>query len=484
MELLFETQLAITQVAGRLNFFQSKPEVLPEPVLMPGMDAPEELIQAGTVLRDGGRFRLWYAAFPPGPGIKRKSWLAYAESDNGLDWKRHRLDLVRSVDYPNNYCDGGFPSIFVDPEAPASHRYRAVGYGRPDWGGADPIGSFSSFYTAHSPDGLRWELDSPRPRWLSGDTITSVYHPAQRRGIAAMKFVRRANGMSRRAIWTADLRNGAWGDPVCALVPDEFDDVAALARGCRSTDYYYVGLLPAGSGTVGLLNNFRHTLPLSAAAPEHYAIYGTSDISLVYQARPGDRWLHAPGRRIFLEAGTRPWCAGWLGCAATVRTDREHLFFLSGQANTHAWHLDPNWQVREEWEEARREGEQASGIGVARLPLWRFFGWRSDPEGVLEVELGEISEPSLLRLNYAAPRGQVRVQLFARTTRADLGEMTGRSADADVVPLTGDALAEPVRWRQGAVIAPVQGRRIVARITLRNAAVYAWELRRVSDQGD
>ncbi|MDP6110753.1 MAG: hypothetical protein QGG53_02710 [Planctomycetota bacterium] len=483
MQLLFETQLAITDVCGRLNFFQTEADVLCDPVLTSTTDADRGRVTAKTVLHDSGIYRMWYQAFPNRTLSRDGNLVGYAESDDGLTWRKPELDLVENVSWPNNYCDLGLtsPSVFIDPKAEPSHRYRATGYRR---GGefANPQGTTGCFYTAHSPDGLHWELDSDRARWYSGDTIRSAYHPQQQRGICAMKFVRRMNGITRRSIWTADLRNGNWGDPVCALVPDEFDDVAAVTRGCNSCDYYSLGLLPAGSGTVALLDNFWHTLPLSMQ-PENYAIFGTSDITLAYQAQPGDRWLHVPGRKSFIPHGSQPWNAGWIwGTSCPVEVGDEHWFYVSGSRHDHAWHMDEQWKV----DDALATHLDAAGdewvVGVARWPKWRLFGFHANPRGHFDLELGELSEPSELLLNYRTePQGCVQVQIFAREVRNDMGEIAGRSSADDAVPLTGDSLAEVVAWRDGTILQPVPGKRLVARIVLDRASVYAWETQPARD---
>ncbi len=65
------TLLAIDDVSLQLRkntcLYLSKPTVRPEPVLVPSRvdsDAPDNLAANfyGTVLQDGGRFRMWYYA--------------------------------------------------------------------------------------------------------------------------------------------------------------------------------------------------------------------------------------------------------------------------------------------------------------------------------------------------------------------------------------------------------------------------------------
>ncbi len=482
MHVLFETQMAIPSVEGRLHAFQERARLDPEPLLPPDPETDGSRVQVGTVLRDGGVFRMWYLCAPRAfAGAKRGKYrIAYAESDDGLAWRRPALGLVKQGPANNNYIDLNVAAVFVDPAAPAGWRYRGTVYSpNPVGEHDDPQGLVSSFYTAHSADGLHWELDSRSPRWFSGDTITCAYHPGRGRGLAAMKFVRLAGGLHRRAIWTAELADGAWGDPVCALVPDDCDDVAARARGFQSTDFYKMGLLPSGAGWVGFLENFRHWLPLSTTPPQHYGIFGNSDITLVYQERPGDRWLHAPGRPAFLGLERPDWARGWLGVASgPVAVGAEHWLYVAGSARPHAWEFNPDWTVDPRWAAAREAEGAVAEAGLARWPRWRLFGFRAEPEGVLELDLGALERPSELLLNYkAGPRGCLRVQLFARAGRGDKAAIPGRSEPESAASLAGDALDGVAAWTNGARVDPVPGKRILARIEMEDAALYAWDWR-------
>ena len=483
MELLFETRLAITDVRGKLYFVQEQPQTVPDPVMTPEGVCEGNRIAVHTVLRDGGRLRMWYRPFPQADKIDLNCVVAHAESDDGIHWRRTPLGLLDTSPHPNNYTDFGLAScsVFIDPTSSPSRRYRGVGYRRPGDKGANPQGTKGCIYTAHSSDGLHWDLDSSEPRWLTGDVVNSAYHPGRGHGLCGMKYSRRMNGITRRAIWTADLHGDAWSDPSCALVPDAFDDVAAIARGYNSSDHYGMGFLPAGRGTVGFVWNFRHKLPLGNK-PEHYALYGDCDVSLAYQECAGDRWLHVPSRQSFMNCGSQPWNAGWIRTAsAPVEVGDEHWLYFAADAHDHAWHMDADWQPIEKWTRVRQENGFYSVVGLAKWPKWRLFGYHADPEGSVDIEMGEILEPSELLLNYkAACEGNVRVQVFAREGRGDCQDIPGRSDPADSVPLTGDSVGEVVAWKSGTVIHPVPGRRIVARLTLGNATAYAWDLRPVS----
>ncbi len=482
MNVFFETMRRLSLVEGRVYFIQGQARLDDVPVFLPDPELDGRMVQVKTVLHDGGILRMWYLCDPDfaRQGPKRGRYrTAYAESDDGLAWRRPALGLVSDGPAGNNYVNLNVGGVFVDPTAPPAARYRATVYAPQLLGaGDDPRGLSGGFFTAHSADGLRWELDARQARWLSGDTITSAWHPGWNRGIAAMKFVRLSGGLHRRAIWTAELSGGRWGEAACALAPDEFDDVIARARGFNSTDYYKMGLLPAGAGLVGLIENFRHWLPLSQTPPQHYAIYGMSDITLAYQDGPRDRWLHAPGRAAFIGGDRPAWAAGWLGVAsAPVAAGAEHWMYVTADQYSHAWDRTPDWQVDPDLQRRREDSGEQRVIGLARWPRWRMFGFKAAPAGVVELELGALDRPCELILNCETGRqGCVRVQLFARAGRGDKIEISGRSGLDDAIPLHGDCPAAKVAWRDGTRIVPVPHHRLVARIVLEDAAIYAWDL--------
>ncbi|NLG52021.1 MAG: hypothetical protein GX552_18085 [Chloroflexi bacterium] len=467
MELLFETRLDIASVEGKLYFRQIKPEIHPEPVLQPDRFADGAGASIyGTVLYDGGRYRMWYQAWPKDWDGRDVDLVGYAESDNGLDWHKPELGIVAYGDQPNNLCNLGFhsPSVFIDPHAPASHRYRATGYTGPGRKGARQQIERPGYYTAHSADGLHWELDQLAPRWASGDVITSVYHPTQDRAIVALKFSPRVNGFQRRSIWNAELVDGEWSDAHAALLPDEFDDICAVARGYASGDYYGMGMLPAGRGTVGLLWQFRHDLPRTGGAG--VGVFGSVDVSLVYQAGRGDRWLHRPGREDFISHVQTPWMAGGIYTASCpVEVGDEQWLYITGTVHSHAWYLNEHWQLIEPRQREMIESG-FSRIGVARWPKDRLFGFRADPEGVLELALRAQDNPFELKLNYRTdPGGSIRVELPG---------IAGYELD-NAVPLTGDSLSNTVAWATGTAIPPQPAGVVRARLHLDCAEVYAYE---------
>jgi len=468
VELLFESRLEIGEITGKVYFFQGRSTLHPEPVVVGDTfcDGAGVTIY-GTVLRDGGRFRMWYQGWPmdwTGQGL---FGVCYAESDDGIAWRKPTLDLVASGEGPNNLTDLGLAtlSVFIDPQAPSSHRYRATGYAVPGPQLVHPQVTGKGYYTSHSADGLHWELDQPTPQWLGADVNTSIWHPQQRRAIVALKQIPRTNKFTRRSIWNAELKDGEWSDQHCALVPDEFDDVCAIREGFASGDYYGMGMMPAGSGTAGFIWQFRHSLPRTAGVGG--GVFGVIDVSLAYQAGRCDRWLHVPGRKNFIGHDDVPWGAACV-CTSSgpVTVGNEQRLYFAAMGRTHGWNRNEKWErFGDRVQQQVTEG--IGRIGFAKWPKDRLFGFRSDPQGTLDLKLGEITEPSELVLNYKTQAdGHIRVELV---------DVDGHGLH-DAVALTGDDLSGVARWKQGSTIGPLPADQAVARLHMESAEVYAYEL--------
>src|SRR5262245_58344377 len=81
-------------------------------------------------LHDGGRYRLWYNA---GHKLQKGLFVSYAESDDGIVWRKpvlNQIDIAGSKN--NNVVFTGWPSVgglelgsvFIDPTAKSEERYK------------------------------------------------------------------------------------------------------------------------------------------------------------------------------------------------------------------------------------------------------------------------------------------------------------------------------------------------------------------------
>lgn len=479
MQLLFETRLDVLRVAGNMHFFVRRPTVSPEPVLI-GDTAADSLGAHiyGSVHHDQGVYRMWYQATAPEWSRHDSPGVGYVESDDGITWRKPALNLVEhNGSKANNLCDLGIhqPSISILPGAPESRRYFATGCidaryqtefchrdARPPIGGG--------YYCAHSDDGLRWKLESPDPIWQGhwADNIWSAWHPARNHIQVLAKHTCPRLGIMRRNYWECKREGDQWSPLRMSLIPDEFDDVAARARGYVSGDYNGLGLLPAKRSSVGFIQTHRNRLPYrDHACGRSQGVYGVLDMTLAWQEDEGACWVHMPGRPDFMASEDIPWAGGMVFCASNVCAfGDEQRLYISGTSESHG--IIP-----------RGERPDLDKIGYLSWPKWRLFGYRADDVGELDIELGVLKKPVRLKLNYEAQRGgHIRVGLhtLGEYQRLQDGvDIEGRVAD-DVSTLTGDGLASVVTWKDGAVIQPVADQRVVARLLMERASVYAFEL--------
>jgi len=476
MQLLFEARPDIINIDGKMVWFQTKPTIHPEPVLTGSNDGDAMGCSIyGSVLEDGGKYRMWYQAWPRDWNFRDSALVGYAESDDGIDWRKPTLNIVDHGNGPNNLCNLGMhaPSVYIDPQAAPSHRYRAVGCTNAEAQGAIAGAGIKGYYTAHSADGLNWTLDSNEPIWPWADVSTSIYHPQRQCAIAAVKRAIYVGGFMRRSFWTAEQHNGVWTTPASTFIPDEFDDTLAIGRGYRSADYYGMGMMPAAQANVAFIWMFRHRLPFRHPG---CALFGDIDVTLAYQHEAGDRWLHATGRRDFISHEDVPFESTCIYTAANVTEvgDQQRLYFC-GTNHSHGWHLDTNWQkIDKRAEQFRNEG--ISRIGFAHWPKWRLFGYQADPDGSICIDIGELKHPVKVSLNYDThATGGIRAEVMGYK-RYDREDQPGRGL-AESIALTGDSLSTEVAWQDGSVIKPMQGRCVAIRFHLERARVYAFDVK-------
>ena len=476
MELFFESRPEIAEdTTGKVQFFQRKPQIHPEPVL-----EPDSLVDGagislyGTVLNDGGRLRMWYQAWPRNWRGGNADYIGYAESDDGIEWKKPNLGLVDFEGTDNNLVDlkGHPPAFFVDPDSPADHRYRGTVCTGPFHEGAQAHLTRYGFYTAHSADGLHWAYDRDEPRWKNADVINCAYNPTRRQALIAMKYMHRFQGFTRRSIWNAEFKDGEWTDQHMALIPDDYDNVRAMSQGFAGADYYGMGLMPAGNGMVGFLWQFRHSnLPRTVDAS---AFFGSVDVTLTYQNRAGDCWQHAPGRPDFINHAEIPWGGGGVYTAAyPVDVGDEQRLYFSASRRSHAWYLDRKDLSLNEGNLQTLIDEGIGRIGFVSWPKWRLFGFRSDPRGTVPLYV-RLDAPCEFRLNYECePGGSIRAELPAIGAAVPAAEGRGL---ADAVALTGDSLSSPLTWQNGTTIQPGDDGLTKIVLHLDRATIYAFEV--------
>ena len=441
----------------------------------------------GTVLREpDGRFRAWYLS---GTGA-----LAYAESDDGLAWRkplfdRYRIDgeetnIVYWTQQPelarrDEWKFGG-GSIMPDPNAPPDERYRMFTFEVPISDATrERFQTGYGYYAVSSPDGIRWPTGQPPVLTRRdhdphmSDANACMYDPLRQRFIAFTKrhqirpdavgdqgVMSRVRGIS----FSDDFRR--WTRPVNCLLPDDQDprDVQFYRQGGWTHQGMYLGLL-----------EIYHSDPYSPTQPL------MRDLQLI-SSRDGELWWRAGGRQTFIPCGPPGSWDGQmldLNAGGPIDVGDEHWIYYGGRAYPH--------EINDElfpW-----DGPRGAGIGIATLRRDRYVSYDAGAEtGEVVTRLLRFERGTSLRVNArTGPDGFVRCEVLDSIERHGIprrqlfwdwgigAPLSGFGAEA-CQPVAGDHLDAEIRWRGGRSIGELADRWVALRFVMRDCSLFAFRI--------
>ena len=236
--------------------YLSTPEVRREPVLTPRRDdpsAPDNLgaFFYGTVMRERGRFRMWYYALRREGELPRQGPVCYAESDDGIRWTRPSLGQVEiggrrdnnAIALPDRSTEG--VSVLKDEGDPDPNRRYKMIY-NPVTPPVVPM-----IRAATSPDGLHWTAapDFAVPQWAEQASLYGhrgmFFCNAQSAGLAEGG---RPRGREGYAYVSPDFRRWIPAPAESFLLPEP-PNLPDVAEGGNEQPYDQVHL---GVGATGL----------------------------------------------------------------------------------------------------------------------------------------------------------------------------------------------------------------------------------------
>jgi hypothetical protein len=410
----------------------------------------------GVVIQEGKLIRAWYNSSTAGqhdkvivaPNGRLKlgseggtSFLCYAESDDGLHWRKPALGLVEfqgskdnNIITADSYFLGG--QIFPDPAAPADERYKMaknmdIRQFEPRAKGRVVMGG------AISPDGLHWQK-LPEPLWH--ETFNNDGGPAIYRDEQSGKYVMfmRANYPRRRSIARAETDDFLhWPQPTLILTPGPDDDPAV--------DFYdntYVRYPGTTNGHLMLVANFHR---------------GTSLVDTrLASSMDGAGWNWLSPRTVVKLGPRGAWDGGMLFAVPNMicLPDGRVAVAYVGNSEGH----EEYWRAKFERGRTRQQG--------CAWAIWedgRIAGIAADQGGEFTtLPFRASGEP--IELN--ARTG------FAGSVQVDV--LIDREEDHAVLrspELTGDLRWQPLAWEQGSLSA-LAGKTIRLRFHLYNAKVF------------
>lgn len=391
-----------------------------------------------VVRRPDGRYQLWYT-------IVRSDWtlwLAYAESDDGLAWRKPLLDLYPLEGQKTNIVLGGDPhgaAIIYDERDPREDwRYKLVaGSGRGSHGGYGPIFAF------HSADGIRWQPARKFPAIATGPDCPMGFLRLLDGRYAAYH---RVTGLGRRVFRSESWDFVHWSsEPRLVFEPDAGDPPL--------TQFYGMGSAPYGPLELGTLWIY-HVDP-----SEPNTSVGVQETELAY-ARSGYAWHRARQGTPFIPHGAPgAWDEGNLQCAsAPVFLDDEVRFYYAATNVRHArrWELLP----------------QRAGLGMASCRPDRFVALEASDRPGEVCTMAFAAAGSELRLN-----ARTEADGWIRAAVCDERGIphAGRSFD-ECLPFTGDSLGHVVRWRAAGAGLGTPSAKMCLRLRMKKARLYSVSL--------
>lgn len=444
--------------------------------LIQGRQQPwETAIAWNSVYRNPvtGLFQLWYQAFAGDAARERthRCTVCYAESQDGITWTKPNLGLHSFNDIKETnivlLANGGTSdrygaSVIFDPLASdQARRYKMVYFDfTRDSNGHDQPGLTVAF----SPDGIHW-TKHPRAPLLPasygtiGETVPFRNEPGRgwTRPLSVadaqdvfydpkhQAFVRYGkmwiDGPDGKMFWKHAMGRTQspdfihWSRPQLVLAPDDIDPS-------------YVEF---------------HTVPVFFHQDCYFACPqilnraergGVMDIELAF-SRDGFHWERPFRHPFFLARNTAgQFDSGSLFTSSTpVFLENEIRFYYGGYSDGATGGDDYN---------------MASGIGLATMPRDRFAGiWPQEKIGQVTLKPIDFRKCETLLLNADANSGAV----WCEVLEADGFRVRGFTRE-DAMPISGDSLRHPVRWKEKSISQLPFGSYLL-RFHLENAEIFA-----------
>lgn len=449
-----------------------------------------------NVAEDAGRYRMWYDSRPAGASTRALT-MRYAESDDGLTWRKPELGLFKNlsgIKTNNVVMPGAYGSVMLDPHAPPEHRYKALCdiFPRDDWdggrgavhGGKQPDGSISYFmalYLLTSPDGIHWKRAAQFASPYFHDSQNQLlYDRRLRKYVAYLRWMLpdrprvvgrlelddpmdlpwpfRTNPASKSGPGGTLERMGDELDPVIFTDPGTADppevDIycPCVTQYPWADDDYYLSFMPLYRHYPDPGGDTQDTARAGRDAAGLISNDGPIDVRLATSA-DGVRWTR-PDYSAYLRLGL-DWDAGCVYAAPGLFRDGDTIRqYYVGFPVTHGHNRDGR-------------------VGVATSRLDGFVSADADYAG------GAFTTPTItfagdtLEVNAdCSALGELRVELRDEGNRPIPGYELNHC-----FPVDRNHVAARVAWKAADSLAPLAGRPVKMHVHMRDCKLYAYRFR-------
>ncbi len=376
----------------------------------------------------------------------------YAESEDGLTWRRPKLRIFAFNGSLDNNIVWDLHGAFVfrdEKESDPGECYKAIGFCR----------RYRNIFLLTSPDGIHWDDSKYLKPTLTRENEGSfnVGYDTKEGIFRAYSHGRDTDKDSRRMIYYSESQSlsGPWKELTPMLRADAQDDrvgerkyeaIRAEVHSLSAFRYHDIHL-----GIVGML---YVTGPGATDMP----VDGHIDAQLVH-SRDGIHWRHFDQERTPIiprgEEGSWDWGMILGTASGPVIHDDKIYWYYTGTQMTHGLALE----------------KRVAAIGRVTWRLDGFVSLDAGPEaGVVETVPLRVPA-SQLEINADASSGSVRVEVLTIDGRVQ----TGFSKDACQLS-KGDSVRHHIRWR-GKTLAQAH-QPLCLRFLLEKASLFAFRLKR------
>jgi len=400
-----------------------------------------------SVMEDAGTLRMWYECYDAdGWFTGDDTAFCYAESDDGIRWRKPNLGLFdykgsrennilfRLIGPKNGHSRVHGTGVFKDPTAPPEARYKAVSQGL--WSAFKRPHRITGM---HSADGLRWtRYDEPICPVFADSQYSAFWDASSNQYVLYGRVGGRGRSLGRSA--SRDFRR--FDKLKLVLQTDERDPESSDLYNCAVMKYPY-----AANVYLMFPSLFQHK-------PQ------TLDIRLAV-SRDGVHW-------------TRPERVPFIPLGAKGAFDSGSLYMGQGlvRRGDELWQYFGGSAMRHDEVEFDRRNEPGFSRVYSRV-ISRMDGFVSADAG--EAGGSFVTPPLIfagdaLILNaHVRPGGGLRVGLSNET-----GEPVDGRSTRDCVPMTGDHVRAVVHWKTGSDLSSLKGKPTKMRIEMTTASLYAF----------
>ena len=398
-----------------------------------------------VTFKDGGRFRAWYRVDAGGwDGEPRNTMTAYAESDDGIHWRKPKLGIIEfNGSKQNNLVWDGDPvnlSPFRDdnPNVNPEERYKA-------------LGRYRDLYALVSPDGLHWKLASDKPLFTDRpfDSLNiAFWDPIDKQYVAYTRGVRKVgtlgHGMQQR------FKGGVrWVRRATSRDFRKWSELELIETGDAPMEEFYTNA------------TIRYD-----RAPDYFLMF-PSRFASAREPKPG--WKHGKGVNDIALLSSRD----------GLRFERTFMeAFIRPSLDQNNWHDRSLYMERGILQTSPTELSLYC-MQNWRVPTVHIRRYTLRPDGFVSVrgpyEGGELVTRALkfsgrkLYINFSTSAvGSLRLELLD----VDGKPLPGFGLQ-NFPELYGDKIDAPVAWKDGADLSSLAGKPVRLRFVLRDADLFA-----------